>query len=320
MKNYFISTLIFFFCTTILFAQNIKTTEVVLKTGEKYSGEIVFQNEQVIILKQEAGTRFQFSVDDIETIREDSKSVSYLAQENITQTDSKERKITLKTGDIYYGEILVENERIIMIKTSDGNRFQFPVDEVNLIEKEFIVQQQHAAINHSNELHATDELVMLLDVKGGISYSKQAYLWAPTLQASLILGAKDIFLHNLFLGGGIGYNVLFPSDYFSMETIAFFPVFVRLQSIIGKRRTAPYFEMDAGYGFSLSPDVEGGTMLKTSAGIAHKLSYKATLHIGAYVGLQNFSGKLTRTNNFGTFGYVGKTTAQDIGAKLSLQF
>lgn len=319
MKNKLIAFLFLCFFAMALFAQNAKTDEVTLKTNEKYLGEIVFHNEEIVILKAEDESRFQFPLGDIETIRKDSKQIYPPKEENLQHENQKERKITLKSGDVYYGEILLENEQIVMIKTSEGSRFQFPASEVMSIGSDFVAEEK--AVEETQITVIDDsKFVMTIDVQGGASYSKQAYSWAPALQASLVLGAKDVFIQNTFLGGGVGYNILFPNDYSTEESLVFLPVFVRLQSIIGKKHTAPYLEMDAGYSFSLNDNFGGGMMLKLSVGIAHKLSYRTILCFGVYAGLQNFSGELTQTNDFGTFGYNGKTTTQNLGAKIALRF
>jgi len=317
MKSKLITVLLLCFFTSLLFAQNAQPDEVVLRTNEKYSGEIVFHNEQILILKVEDGSRFQFPMGDIKTIRKNSKQIYPPEGENARSDNSRIRKITLKSSDVYYAEVLVENEQIVMIKTQEGNRFQFPANEVHSIETDFVEESK----NNNVQITPIDDsnFLMMIDVQGGVSYSSQAYLWVPSVQGSLVLGAKDVFFQGSFLGGGVGYNMLFANDY-SKETIAFLPVFVRLQSIVGKKNTAPYLEMDAGYGFSLNSNFGGGLMLKLSAGITHKLSYRTVLYVGTYAGLQGFSGELTQTNNFGTFSYYGTTTTQNIGAKAALRF
>jgi hypothetical protein len=61
-------------------------------------------------------------------------------------------------------------------------------------------------------------------------------------------------------------------------------------------------------------------MLKLSAGLAQKLNSQTIFYFGVFAGLQNFSGKLTQTIDFGTFNYHGNTTMQNFGAKVALKF
>ncbi len=51
-----------------LMAQEIATDVVILKSGEKYLGEIVLRNDEIIMLKTPDGKRFQFQMKEIEKI------------------------------------------------------------------------------------------------------------------------------------------------------------------------------------------------------------------------------------------------------------
>ena len=50
------------------FAQGAVNEKIVLESGKSYTGEIVFRNDEVIILKLNDGTRFQFTTNDIQKI------------------------------------------------------------------------------------------------------------------------------------------------------------------------------------------------------------------------------------------------------------
>lgn len=236
--------------------------------------------------------------------------------------NAETRKITLTTGEVYFGEILVENEQIIMIRTSDGSRYQFPRSDVKTIETDFVIKKPSEAErkNIPEAVESDEKIIMLLDVHGGISSARHGFSHAPMVQGALVIGAKDIIFQNTFLGGGIGYTILFPSNYSDKGTIDFLPVFARFQTFIGSGWLVPYFEIDVGYGFSLNSDFGGGAMLKLSVGFAQKINYQSTFYFGVFAGLQNFSGKLTETNEFGTFNYHGNSSMQNLGAKIALKF
>lgn len=83
-KKYSIILAILFFCIPIFGQQ--KTTDVIyLKNGDKYTGKIVFKNEEVIMLETNDGKRFQFQTSEIkETTQEEATS-----NESQTQTYNK---------------------------------------------------------------------------------------------------------------------------------------------------------------------------------------------------------------------------------------
>ena len=237
------------------------------------------------------------------------------AQEIVTD------KIILKTGEIYFGEILVKDNEIVLIKTLNGARFQFPLTSVKSIEKEYnktAVTSSEDSLQKTNDL-STNQFCIMLDLSGGISSAKYSYGWSPGSEVSMSLGVKKMFKETLFAGLGIAYDFVSVSS--TPEMISFIPVFVRLQSNnLKKYRTAPYLSLDAGYAFSTNAGFGGGTFAKFSTGIIHKITYKIAVFGGLYVRVQGFTGKLTETIYDKKVIYNGNSSLNDFGAKAGVQF
>lgn len=300
--------------SAFIFVHEAKADEVVLKTGERLTGKFIFQNEQVIVLQDEAGNRLQFPVNDIKSTYKSPDSTR-TDREKATGGQQKVQKITLKTGEVYRGEVVAENDRIFMLKTSDGNRLQIQKDGIAYMEQDFLPMS-----TDSTPDFADNKFSMLLDLSGGASYSRNSYGWAPAVQGVLVLGARDLILPNSFIGIGAGYSMLFPGNN-PDEFINIIPLFVRLQSIIGKQATAPYAELDAGYGFCLRQDMGGGMLLRISVGVAHKFSPRTVIYAGLYGSLQGLSGAMRDIDPWGSlYRYDGNTITRQIGAKIALRF
>lgn len=230
-------------------------------------------------------------------------------------------KIILKTGEVYIGEILIQTPEIVLIKTTEGARFQFPVASVKSIEKgkfnKSEIVDKDSIDNHNNLLN--ENLCLLVDFSPGISKGKLSYPLSFVGDASLSFGTKKIFNETLFAGLGIGYYVVSVSSTSAM--ISYVPVYIRLQSYnLKKKRTAPYLSFDAGYAFSTDLNYGGGTFAKLSTGVIHKISYKMAVFGGLYARVQSFSGKLTETINSDEFIYKGNSSMLDLGAKIGFQF
>lgn len=228
-------------------------------------------------------------------------------------------RITLNTGEIYIGEIVVKTADIVMIKSLNGTRYQFQLVEVKKIDKtntSGLAKNQTA--NRMVDAQIDGNFSGQLEITGGISSAKFAFTTSPNAQVSLTFGNKKVFGKDLFLGIGAGYNNTFIES--SATSLALIPVFVRLQSTLTKGRTAPFVGVDAGYAFSLNPNFGGGSLIKVSIGIVSRLNYKTALIIGVYAGLNSISGNLTETNDLGTFTYYNSTMMQNVGVKLGLQF
>jgi len=77
--------------------------------------------------------------------------------------------------------------------------------------------------------------------------------------------------------------------------------------------------MDIGYAFALNTGNSGGSLIKISAGLSHKISLKTIFFAGIYAGVQTFSGILTETNSLGSFTYTGETSMNNLGLKAGIQ-
>ncbi|HEY6913705.1 MAG TPA: hypothetical protein VI413_03430 [Paludibacter sp.] len=228
-------------------------------------------------------------------------------------------KITLNTGEVYVGEIVVKTVDIVMIKAKNGTRYQFQLNEVRLVEK-----------IPGNELPKTEvptEVTTIqsdgnfsgqVEVTGGVSNAWFAFASSPNTQVSLVFGNRKALGKDLFIGIGTGYNNTFLES--NSTSLGLIPVFARFQSTLSQKRTAPYIGMDAGYAFSTNPDYGGGTLIRFSIGISHRLNYKTFLVAGVYGGLNSISGNLTETTDLGTFTYYGNTMMKNFGVKVGLQF
>lgn len=222
-------------------------------------------------------------------------------------------KITLKTGEIYTGEIVVKTPDMVMLKAKSGTRYQFQLSEVKSIEKTVETDSTIQSANSIAPNPTEGNFSGLLDVSGGIASAQNIFTSLPNTQASLTFGNKKVLGKDIFVGVGVGYNVTFiPTG-----TVGLIPVFLRIQHTLNKSKTAPYISMDAGYSFSSGSAVGGGTLVKISFGIVHRLNYKTSFIAGIYGGLNSILGNQTDQNGYS---YYGNTTMQSTGIKLGLQF
>ncbi|MDL2290156.1 hypothetical protein LJB95_01985 [Paludibacteraceae bacterium OttesenSCG-928-F17] len=296
--------------------------KVILNTNETLTGKIISQNEKVVLITTEEG-RFQFPLVDVKTIIQDGKIVyppTTAIAKSTENTESDERKITLNTGEIIIGNILVENEQVVMIKTREGGRFQFPRSEIKSIDDVTENDRQITQLDESESFNENNKFRLMGDLKFGLAHAGKAYGWVPEMQVSLLFGGADLFLPNSFLGIGIGYNPIFASDYGTGKAINFLPIFMRFQSSFTDKNFKPYVEVDAGYSVALSDEFGGGFIVNASIGVSKKLNERNSFQLGIFGGFQSFSADLTEEKDFGIFTYYGKTVAQHFGIKASITF
>ena len=136
------------------------------------------------------------------------------------QESSISDKITLITGEVYIGDIVVKTADMVMIKTKNGTRYQFPLSEVRQIVK---VQVDGKTQTSEIQLPVSSDFCGQLEVSGGISNAKYVFGYSPNIQATVAFGNKQLFGKNLFLGVGVGYNNTFIGS--NSAVLGLLPVF-----------------------------------------------------------------------------------------------
>jgi hypothetical protein len=241
-------------------------------------------------------------------------SIQLWGQESVIQN-----KITLNTGEVYWGEIVVKTAEMIMIKTETGKRYQFQLAEVTKIEKSLPTETKSSGDKTQiQEINKSGNFCGNIELSGGISSGLNSFPASPNTEFSMIFGNKNISKKDIFWGIGVGYNLIFLSS--TNNPVEFIPVFLRMQSLLVKSITAPFIGIDAGYSFGLTPGLGGGPFIKISLGISHKTGIKSDFYGGIYGGLSSISGKVTEINDLGTFTYFGPTSMIDFGAKVGFHF
>ncbi len=236
-----------------------------------------------------------------------------------SQSVSKERdKVVMKTGEIYYGEVVFRNDEMLILQTDEGVRYQFSLEEVKDISKETVDgSDELEKMQQEGQSDEIQNFFAVLDACGGISSAKNSFDVSPNTQVAFVLGKNKVFSENFFVGLGVGYN----SSYLkSISSLNFLPVFLRLQNTFTNNRISPFVRMDAGYAFSMTSGWDGGALVKAAAGISSRLSYKTKLFCGVYAGIQQFGGKLSETISSGTYYYEGTTNMKQLGLQLGIQF
>lgn len=233
-------------------------------------------------------------------------------------------KITLVSGEVYIGTIVVKTNDFVMIKTTANARYQFLTSQIKLIEK------TDTSPETSTNTKATTVSAPISDgnFAGMIEISEGIISATPTLTSSLIseatlcFGNKKVWGKNIFLGIGAGYS------HISSESIGkvknFIPIFLRLRTTMSSQVTSPFLEMNAGYLQATSATgLKGGPLFRIMAGISHQLNTKATIYTGIYANLNYFSGSLKYSDPTLSDSYYtgnGTTSALSTGLRLGLQF
>jgi hypothetical protein len=230
------------------------------------------------------------------------------------------KRVTLNTGESYVGEILVQNADMVMIKTTEGKRYQFQVVEIRKIEKATASDLPTDSNRTFMDIPQSEgNFSGMLELSGAVSGAKNAFSASPDFQATLSFGNKKAFGKDVFLGIGAGYQII--SGNTGSQTIGLIPLFLRAQKTLAVGPTAPFIGFDAGYAFSSNQFYTGGAFAKISAGIIHRLDVKTAVYVGFFAGLTSiYYPNIAETLNSATYTYSGNTTMTSLGVKAGLQF
>jgi len=224
-------------------------------------------------------------------------------------------KVVLKSGTVYYGQILVQNDEIVLLKANDGKRFQFQRSDV----KEVALNVARVVPLNADSAETDDvgNMCGVIEATSSVAYAGNYIDASPAIGVHLLFGTKMVDDLPYFAGIGTGVEMIFASG----VTQGFIPLFARFQKRFNERNVSPYAGVDAGYAFAIgNNDCKGGPMATISAGIGIKAGSSSQFLIGVDLGIRDIKGKLTEDNSHGNYIYEGHTSLFMGGLRIALQF
>lgn len=230
-------------------------------------------------------------------------------------------KITLKSGAIHYGELIVQTDEMVMIQKKDGSKYQFQTTDILKTEvdstRETSNSSQIISETAPHETENQNNSPVYAVAEAGI-YSlntRNAFDNCTAGAARLSLG-KEVLNGSIFAGAGMGIITSIDKE----TQISLLPLFVRFNYLLNKNRLSPFAGMEAGYSFSLNKYYEGGMFVSGELGISFKYSSRNYAKLSITTGTQRIRTMLRETTASGNFSYYGNTAILNIGLKAGLQF
>jgi hypothetical protein len=220
--------------------------------------------------------------------------------------------VVLNTGIRIQGEIILQNEEVVIIKKKDGTRFQYPRSEVASIQEE---NTTHIVKEENNENVIIRPVAVRVQANGGAVYLPTQG-WGGQIGADLHLGSRAIAGKPIFVGGSIGFrSKILPEDNYT-----FIPLQVVVSSALTTKRHAPHVGMNIGYGFSTDKQNKGGVSLSAYTGWTYHINDNTSVLLSCFAEWQQATIETTEiiydqpyTNNIGC-NFVS------IGANVTIEF
>lgn len=212
--------------------------------------------------------------------------------------------LVLKSGKEIHGIILVQNEEVVVVKTTSGSRFQYPTKEVKTIRKEGSDNQVGAqGSTSSQERNTTDakqvspssvkKVSVAIELVGGVATNPHEEDLYGNMSANLLVGSHDLLNRGIFLGGSVGYlGALYTTTELIPTTTtpilkttttaySFLPITLAARIPLLQDKHSPMIGMQLGYGIALSKDYQGGLNAGLNIGYCYRISERQRLYVAA---------------------------------------
>ena len=173
--------------------------------------------------------------------------------------------IVLRTGARVRGTIVFQNEEVVIVRNTEGARFQYPRADV-----EFILTAEEAP---EEEVKVEEEVVqtskkasILIELGGNGSFVPQGEAGGG-FAVDLLVGSHHIGDRHLFIGGGLGFHGVFVGS----QVYNFLPLQVALRMPLIESKHAPMFGVGVGYGIAVNETLQAHERCVSLVAVVHIL-------------------------------------------------
>ena len=180
--------------------------------------------------------------------------------------------VTLRSGQTVRGEIVLQNDEVVIIRTNNGMRHQYPTSEVVSIRSNEVIANQPTAA-----APAVRPVNIALQVHGGVLFVPELGVGGQ-FGTDLMIGSHTIQGKRMFLGGSVGYR----AKVIGSTTYSFIPLLAHIQYPLTEQKHAPLLGMSIGYGFAANKDNQGGICIGANFGGSYLINQQASMQYGIY--------------------------------------
>ncbi len=202
--------------------------------------------------------------------------------------------VYLRTGERVEGTILFQNEEVVIIRNAEGQRFQYPRTDVELIgSKDEVTNEGIKELTNEGikeltpepepEIKVTKKASILLELAGGPAINGNEM--GGGFSVDLLVGSHHIGDRHVFIGGGVGYHGLFIGS----GKYNFLPIQAAFRIPLMETKHAPVFGLSIGYGIALSKTYKGGIYASLDMGYRYQINPRTAMAILLYSQFQRAS-------------------------------
>ncbi len=226
--------------------------------------------------------------------------------------------ITLRNGQKITGEIIVQNDEVVIVKNTAGARFQYPANEVVSISEDETTEEKPVE-QKDEEKPQGKRMTFLIGLSGGAAIIPQDHSGGH-VGGELMIGSRYIGKKDIFLGGGISVHGMFVAG----KTYTFLPLQLAVKVPFLEGKHTPIVGANIGYGFGVSKNCVGGIYSAAEVGYRYAYSARSALILSLRAQFQQAKIDVveTITENDISTDYVSRVGRSFVtfGAHLALTF
>lgn len=219
--------------------------------------------------------------------------------------------VVLSSGKTITGEILLQNDDVVLVRDRDGRRYQFMRSDVAEIKAEEVaVEQVEEEVTQSNH-----KISLRLDLSGGAAFIPSSHN-GGAFGADIQIGSRQIKGKNIFLGGSIGYTGVSAGSWYNM-----IPIMAVVSIPLMEGKHAPEIGVGLGYGAAVKKPVLGGICSRIDLSWRYQFSDKHALLLGVRANFQQAKVEETELMPDGQ-SYIKKNTHNivTVGVRMAIAF
>lgn len=192
--------------------------------------------------------------------------------------------VRLKSGELIRGSIVFQNEQVLVIKKTDGSRFQYlQTDVKEVLKDEEIAEEPQEEQKQEKEKNVTASL----QFAGGMTFlpgnsAGSDMQKGGAVSADLTVGTNDLLKKGILLGGGLGYHM----HYAGGKAYSFLPIQLRAEAPLTEGKHAPLLSIGVGYGIGLQKSAKGGAFADIAFGWRYQMSNARALSLSLFSNFQ----------------------------------
>ena len=226
----------------ILCAIAVQADVVVLQSGKEIQGTILVQNEEVVIIKTASGSRFQYPIGEVKTIRKDASANQGDAVSNNSPAPQSGRG----TGGGEKTSPTSVKKVSVAIELAGGAASKPEDDKTYGNLSANLLVGSHDLLNHG------------IFLGGSVGYLGALYTTTQTIVTTTTPIVKT-----------------------TTTAYSFLPIALAARIPLLQHKHAPMLGLQLGYGVALSKDYQGGLNAGLNIGYCYRISERQRLYIAA---------------------------------------